>query len=279
MGTAALGQSLLGNIDQDVYKGLLLMAMPDKSPVISPALPKELASVRMPVEFTWIGSLERRMDAVIGTGITQTMASWRTLLPPDAARARAVEAMTAQGWEAVQGFSGMSVFVGSDPSIAQSVCRENQPIAVSANRLDDVTYVLFALTRGNQNSICNSQMRPMMGMDTSLDPYLPKLLLPVDPATGQPASFQSGGSGSRGTGRSFSTGFATSASAVEVANHFAAQMAEQGWSRDVSWNGDSTAGSAWFRQPDAGTTVQASLQVTAMGDERVQAVLHVVKRK
>lgn len=284
LGTAASAQSLLGNIDQDVFKGLLLMAMPDKSPVISAAVPEELASLRMPAGFGWIGSLERRMDVVMGAGTTQTMAAWRTSLAADAAQAQAVGAMTAQGWTVAQGMGaslGMNVFVGANPSISQTVCRGAQPHAVSAGTIDGVTYVLVAATRGNQNSICNAQMRPVMslGMDTSLDPWLPKLQLPVDPSTGRQVNALGGGGGGLGSGRQFRTAIETTATAAAVATHFADQMAAQGWTRDAAWSGESTAGSAWVRRPDPGTTILASLQVTAMGDSQVRAVLYMVKAK
>ncbi len=281
-GATALAQNLLSGIDPDVLKGLLWQGQAGRSALVGTTVPRELSGITMPNAFSWIGSLQRDLGQLVGnTTPVQVSAAYRTALPPEAAHAQALSAMTAGGWVAQAGMPGMGmdVFVTRSQPVSQTLCRDNQPVTITANVLDGVTYVLFAATRSANNNTCDASMRARFLSSTGFEGQLPKLDLPVNPATGAQPRFMGGGSGGSGSGRNFHTEFASSDSAGNVANHFARQMQSQGWAMDASWNGDSTAGSSWSRRPDANTTIMGTLQVTSVGDSRMRALLNVVKLK
>jgi hypothetical protein len=119
----------------------------------------------------------------------------------------------------------------------------------------------------------------MVRMPSPLDDYMPTLELPRDPATGQPVAIQ-GNSGAGGDPkRRASVGFKLKDSVDSVANHFASQLAGQGWQADTNWSGTGTAGSTWTRRLDDDTVLQAMLSVSAFADDRFTAVFRVASTK
>lgn len=275
-GAAALGQSLLDCVEPDVLRALLPQSQGERPPVITAEVPQEISALKMPGAFTWIGSAERitgRVDAT--TSASRVTAAWRSGLAPEAARAAAATAMTASGWE-VRPPLGMSVFSSAAMPVTQTACRDGKPVNVNASAVDGVTYVLVTIQRGNTgDSTCSRPAPPAFSTGTGLEPHLPRLEMPVDPATGAAARMQSGGGGSNGGVLRARAEFTARDSAGNIARHFARQMAEQGWTSDANWSGVSTAGSSWSKRPDAGALVQGTLLVTALDERQFVAVLRV----
>ncbi|HTP38102.1 MAG TPA: hypothetical protein VMI92_00865 [Steroidobacteraceae bacterium] len=272
---AAFGQSLLDCIEPDVARTLLRQGQgAQQPPDITATVPAELSSLRMPREFTWIGSAERitgRLDAT--TNMSQVTAAWRTSLAPDAARAATAAALAGSGWE-IRSQPGMSmnVFRSAD-QMPQTACRDGKPVNFTASPMDGVTYVLFTIQRNNNSSlICSQPAQP--GFVTGLEKYTPHLDLPVDPATGVAVRQQGGGTSSGGGQINARTQFTLQDSPGNVARHFAKQMAGQGWTSDANWSGTLTAGSSWSRR-DAGTVLQSTLSVTAVDEHQFVALLHI----
>jgi hypothetical protein len=270
-GVTALGQGLLDCVEPDVLRALLLQAQGERAPVITGAVPPELAALRMPREFTWIGSAERtvgRADAT--TNISQVTAAYRSSLAPDAARTATITALTASGWEVRPAMGmGTSVFTSSAAPVTQPACREGKPVNVTVNAMNGVTYVLFAVQRGNNNSICNQPVRPeMMMAGSAIARHMPRLDMPADPATGAAARMQSlGSSGMGDSAINVRLEFSVKDSAGNLARQFATQMAQQGWASDANWTGATTAGSSWSKRAD-GAVIQSTLMVTAVDEQQ-----------
>jgi hypothetical protein len=278
-GAAAFGQGLLDCVDPDVLRALLLSGQGDRPQTFTAMVPPELAALKMPPGFGWIGSAERmtgRADATTTT--SQVTAAWRSTLAQDAARAAVANALAASGWEVrpVPGF-GMSVFRSTAIQPSQLACRDGKAVNLNVARMDGVTYVMFSIQRGaNINSVCNATFPAPQPMNTGLERLMPKLEMPVDPATGATVRSQGGGSSSRAGSTSSRTEFSAKDSPGNIARHFARQLTEQGWISDASWSGATTAGSAWSRKSDAGELVQGTLYVTAVGERQFQAVFRVL---
>lgn len=273
----ALGQGLLDCIEPDVLRALLLQSQGERPPVITAAVPAELSALRMPREFTWIGSAERitgRVDA--STNAAQVTAAWRSNLAPDAARAAASAALTASGWEVrpMPG-AGLTVFNSVVTPVSQPACRGGSPVNFAATAMEGVTYLTITLQRGNDgNALCNQLVRPGLATGSELAEYMPRLAAPVDPDTGTVARMQGGGGGFSGLTQHARAEFNLRDSAASVARHFARQMTEQGWSSDASWSGTSTAGSTWSKRAGGGLILGA-LSVTAVDERRITATLRV----
>jgi hypothetical protein len=269
-------QSLLDCVDPDVLRGLMFQSSADQSSIVTTAVPKELAGVTLPAQFSWIGSIERDMGRVITNGATSTTAAYKTSLTPEAARASAVATLASRGWElqAAMPSIGSGVFNASSLPPQQTMCRDKVPVTINANAIDGVTYLNLVINRGGNS--CDARPRPA-SVAADLDPYMPKLDMPVDPKTGMEARMRGSGGGGGTGSRDVRAEFSTSDSVGNVGNHFARQMASQGWTRDATWTGESFAGSSWVRTGDNGATIVGSLHVTSLDGGSFRAVLNVAK--
>lgn len=276
-GAAADAQSLLDCVDPDVLHGLLLSGQGERAPVITTQVPAELSALKMPGGFSWIASAERpvrMLDAT--TSASQVTAAWRSSLAPDAARTAALAALAASGWE-IRPQPGIGPVFGS-AQFGQPVCRDGQPVTVTASALGGATYVLMSMPRGNTgNSVCNQQARPAFARGNGLDAHLPRLEMPADPATGEVTSMRSGGTSGGSGAFTAHAEFTTGESVGNIARHFARQMAGQGWTSDADWSGSSTAGSSWSRRVDSGAPLQVTLSVTAVDEQQFMAALRLIR--
>jgi hypothetical protein len=277
------GQSLLDCIDPEVLRTLLLQGQGGQQLTITTTMPVELSALKVPREFTWIGSAERvtgRVDA--STNASQVTTAWRTSLAPDVALLSVTSAMTASGWTVPKRPAlGRNVFDASAQQLPAPACREDKLVNVAANTMDGVTYLMITFQRGNvPNQTCAQMARnnPTYGADVGLDRYLPKLEMPLDPRTGQPVRRQDNGWGGGGDSFAAQAELPTADSVGNVARHFAKQMAEQGWSSDASWSGASTAGSSWSKHADA-SLIHGTLSVTSIDNGLLRVVLSVIRSK
>jgi hypothetical protein len=276
----AFADDLLECLSPDA-KVLMLQSQGQRPPVFTSVLPAELAPLKLPREFTWVGAAERtqgRLDAT--TNVSQVTAAWRSTQPLEAARAAVVAAMTASGWTVQPAMNSMMVFSASSNPPQQTACREGKPVNVTVSAMEGVSYALVAIQRGNSGniSICNQPVRIDPLASSGMDKIAPKLELPVDPATGASARQQNGSSGGFGGGVLRSqVQFSVTDSIGNVASHFAKQMAAQGWSSDATWSGKATAGSTWLRKSDAKTEFQGTVSVAALDEGQYLATLRVMQ--
>ena len=279
-GLTAYGQDLLECVNPDVLRGLIFRNTAAQATVISERVPDEISGIDVPTQFSWIGSAERNLGAALGNApLTSVTAAYRTSMTADAARAAAIDALARGGWEiqTEQMGIGNGVFTSASQPVSQTACRDNQPVSVTASTLNGRTYVLYGIARGGNSTACDARMRPSVMSGTGLEEYMPTLELPADPVTGAPARMQGSGGGGGGSGRNLRVEFTLDDSVGNVANHFARQMADQGWTADTRWTGTTTAGSSWSKQTAADATVLGTLQVTAVDDAQFTVVLHVVQ--
>lgn len=278
-GVGAFGQGLLDCVDPDVLRALLLPGQGGRTPVITAAVPPELAALRMPGGFTWIGSAERisgRVDAT--TDAVQVTAAWRSGLAPEAANAATAAALATSGWNVRTQGMGPAVFSVPGFQLTRPACRDGRPVNFSATAMDGVTYVLLTLQRGsNNNMMCNQPERFAGLAGSAVESFLPRLDVPVDPATGTVARLSSSNVSYGGSTISSSAEIIVKDSASSIARHFARQMTEQGWTSDANWSGATTAGSTWSKRPEAGALVQGTLSVMAVDERQVVTVLRVIK--
>jgi hypothetical protein len=269
-------------LDPDVIRGIVLMGMNSQTFSVAADLPPELAGFKAPRQFAWVGSTERGLGG--STSQSTVTVVYRTDLSPDAARTAGVQALTAGGWNLHDENRSRSsnVFTSSNsvPN-SETFCREGQPVGIAASALDGVTYVALSLSRDTGrvagfNSVCN-QPPSSARLGSELDMYMPTLALPRDPATGQPVAMRGGGWSNGAVKRSGNTSFTTKDAVGNVVQHFAGQLAEQGWRMDAAWIGTGTAGSTWTRMGNAGSALQGTLVLSAFEDGRFTAAFHVVQ--
>ncbi len=274
---AAFGQDLLDCIDPDVLHGLLLPNPNDQQVNVNTVVPAELSALRMPAQFSWIGSMERTLGRVDATTMATTVtAAYRTMLAPAAVRPLAASALDSGGWQLTNSPLSQNAFVAANALVTQTFCREQQQLSLNAGTIDGVTYVMFAISRGAASNICNSRRNSPAFISPEMDGYAPTLELP-DPGGSTQLRMQNGSTGGGNTSRTYRTSFEFKDSVDNVARHFARQMTAQGWTSDGSWSGASTAGSAWVKQVAPGATVQGTLQVIAVEQGRFAVSLHLVK--
>ncbi len=274
----AFAQDLLAGIDPHVLQGLLSPG--DQSLVISRTVPAEFAAVRMPRELQLIGGAERSLGAGGPGAPVAVSVGYKTSGTPEAAAKLAVDALVARGGvpQAQMPTPGYGVFVFSVMTPQQTICLGELPVTLVTNAMDGTTYVVLSTQRGTTNAACNGRMRPMPPA-AMMDPDLPKLQMPADPATGRPAqvSGSSGGSSQNGSTRA-SVRFLSQDSPANVAAHFARQLQEQGWSQDTAWNGTVTAGSQWSKARAGKPALTAALRVAATAEGLRTAILNISAR-
>lgn len=273
------GEGLLDCVEPDVLHTLLLPGQDEHPPVITAAMPAELATLRMSRDFTWIGSAERyvgRVDAT--TSATRVTAAWRSSLAPDAARTAALDSLTASGWQVLPAlFHASRTFEASSTEIS-AACREGKAFTVTAAEMEGITYTLLTLVRNDMNPICKQSLpaTPVASFASGLEQYQPHLQMPVDPATGSKIRVQNGGTGSSPGGISDRIAFSMKDSAGNIARQFAQQMSAQGWSNDANWSGTATAGSSWSKHVEAGV-LQGTLSVTNVDRRQFIAELRITR--
>lgn len=277
-GATVPAQGLLDCIEPDVLHALLLPGLNGRAPVLTVTVPPELSALKMPGELTWIGSAERPAGRIdVTTNAVQVTAAWRSTLAPDAAQAAAVAALTASGWvvRPVPGM-GRAMFIPPVVQFGPTACRDGRAVNVSAGAMDGTTYVLLNLQRGSSEATpCSVPERAPAAVGSAMDPYLPRLEVPADAATGTAARIGSIGSSFGQSAVSSTAEIVSTDSATAIARIFARQLVEQGWSNDATWNGSSTAGSTWIRRSGDGTRIQATLSVMNVDGQRNIAVFRV----
>lgn len=265
---AAWGQDLIDCIDPDVLAGLVFRSQNQSDTVIGAAIPDKMASINAPTAFEWIGGSSRTVGIINGVPTKMVTGAFRTFAAPEEALDLALSGLAEDGWEIVSESNGMvSVFVTQIMRAPQkTACLDNDPVNVTANAVNDVTYVTYNFSSSAQNMTCAAGGRPSFGTSFAVDEYLPSLEFPPDPGTGDPVYPSGSGSGGNMGERNFRTELRHGQSIGNLTRYLSRQLAEQGWQADASWIGQTTAGSSWSKQPEADMNLRATLQVLEVDD-------------
>jgi hypothetical protein len=274
----------LACLDPDVIRGILLMGIGGQKFSIATELPPELTGFKAPRQFAWVGSTERSFGGFASQSTVSVV--YRADLAPDGARTAGVQALTAAGWALhSSGNPGTrSLFnTGHAGVTGENYCRGSKPVGIAASAIDGVTYLVLSIHRNQERAgpmnVCDQPPQVVARAVSELDPFMPTLEAPRDRATGQPVAMQGGGSSVGDSKLSGSASFTIQDSVGNVAQHFAAQLAQQGWSAETSWIGTGTAGSTWTRRVDTETALQGTLMVLSFDQGRFSAVFRAVRTK
>lgn len=266
------GADPLQCLDEDVLQGLLVA--PEITYSLHDDVPALLADLRLPRELAWLGSpkFEAR-----GSGMAPAYAVYRTSLELATARQVARDALTAAGWEYIAPVVMRATAFVSASSLASSTsdafCREGKPLGLGGGTLGGVNYLVLSVDGPGQ---CNLPPPGSLVRAGPVDEFIPTLQLPPDPQTGLPAAVRGQGTAAIAAGSQSQASFTASTTIDAVADHFAGQMAAQGWRPDARWTGTATAGSTWSRQAPDGKNVLATLDIHAYEAGRFNAMLRVM---
>jgi hypothetical protein len=273
-GFAASAQDLLDCVNPDVLRGLVLRSSADEGVVFSTASPAQMSDITAPPQFDWIGSVERT-----GGVAASVSAAFRTDLAPDAAMEVAMAGLTSSGWEAQPQLGGAGGAFASMPiTRSQTACRDEQPVSVAANELENTTYVTYSFTTSSANTVCSAPdpSSPLGGLSANIYRDMPSLEFPPDPVTGEPVRSSGGGGGGSQNVRYSTTQVTHNESLNGLAVFLSEQLSAQGWVADTSWTGTTTAGSSWTRQADPDASLQGMLQITALANSRYDVTFRIV---
>lgn len=282
-GESGPARNPLDCLDLDVIRGILLLGSGNQTFNLAAELPSDLAGFKAPDQLTWVGSTERTYSSMPQS---TSSAVYRANLAPAAAQAVAARALTAGGWQLhdASWAGSANIFTAGDSvQNSETYCREGKPVSLGASSLDGVTYVVLSASRildrtSGMTSACDQPPQPVRTA-SALDNYMPRLETPLDPATRRPVAVSDGGGSNGDTKRSSNAVFVIQSSVGSVAQHFASQLAQQGWSAEAAWNGAGTAGSTWTRRGDADAAMLGTLVVSAFEGNRFTAVFQVVRTR
>lgn len=273
-GFTAYSQDLLECVNPDVLHGLVLRSSADEGAVFSSASPAQMSDITAPPQFDWIGSVERTEG--IGASVS---AAFRTDLTPDAAIEAAMAGLTSSGWEAQpQMGGGGGAFASMPMTLAQTACLDEQPVSVSANEIENTTYVTYNFSTSSANTACSTAdpRNPLAGLGGNIYRDMPSLEFPPDPVTGEPVRSSGGGGGGSQNVRYSTTQVTHNESLNGLAIFLSEQLSAQGWIADTSWAGATTAGSSWTRRADPDASLQGMLQITALANSRYDVTFRIV---
>jgi hypothetical protein len=256
----AFSQDLLECVNPDVVNSLLFNGRADARYLVSPDLPDALSGYRAPAGFEFVGSLARN-DTI-------STATFRTELAGEFAFDSAVAAFEAERWEAEEQLRiGVPVFSLTNRPLSVTLCRDGERRNVRVRNVNAARFVEINFVTEDRPRACHaddprfSQM-PTMG---AIHEQLPTLTFPD--STREPNGNDPGG-GTGGAGERVRTSVQVESpdTARALINHFAGQMADQGWLPDAGWSGQHSAGSTWSRVGDDNIRYTGILEAVGLGD-------------
>ncbi len=261
---ALFAQDLLSCLHPDVLQGLArngIVGVGDG--VVTKTLPDEMNGVAPPPAFELIGT---------SVGLRETTVAFKADQPTPEAHEAAVAALESDGWIA-QGPERTRVYYDGSPtspvpSVMTGLCLDGQNLRVGSRFIEGLSYVNYHFPYMQPGNLCGSFPGPAANVAAfrtprDLDPVMPSLRFPVDPATGNEVAARPAGSSNNLDSRSTTAEVSVAMPHGELAEFLGAQLAAEGWTADASWNGSMTAGSTWTRTPDPGRELMATVEVAA----------------
>lgn len=261
---ALLAQDLLSCLHPDVLQGLArngIVGVGDG--VVTRTLPDEMDGIAPPPAFELIAT---------SVGLRETTVAFKADLPTPEAHEAALAALEADGWVA-QGPERTRVYYEGSPtspvpSVMTGLCLDGQNLRVGSRFIEGLSYVNYHFPYMQSGNLCASFPGPAANLAAfrkprDLEPFMPSLRFPLDPATGSEAAARPAGSTNNLDSRSTTAEVSIAMPHGELAGFLGAQLAAAGWTADASWNGSMTAGSSWTRTPEPGRELIATVEVAA----------------
>ena len=273
-GTSAAQEDLLACVDP-VVKASLRIGAASRHNVVTRDVPEDLIGVVEPESLEFVGSSESPF---------YTIAAFRTDSTPGDGLEAATAMLGEAGWREYQpvGPTMRGGFVRSDRPLNRSLCRDSTRVGISSRLANDATYVSMSISELPEDTSCEDGLRDTpeaiafarMSPRFRLSEHMPSLTLPDD-ARPMDSRLDALGSIGRfsGADRFLHTTVDIDAdlSVRELAEHFAQQLLDQGWSNDAGWSGEVTGGSVWSATPEADLNLMGLLDVRALGETGYQA--------
>jgi hypothetical protein len=256
----AVDSNLLQCVNPDVQHSLLPVG---SGTVFTTDVPEQLASITVPADFEWIGSMQpASTSAASGTTGDYTAAAFRTGVSRAAAHTIALSALEADGWRVREQNlpPGLASLEFPQPD---QLCRDDAALALWVEDIDANIYVRYVFPIGSTLNFCGADSRIPGGTDSLAVSEMPAFDYPIDLQTGRVPRSSYTGVGFSSDWRQTRAIIKHSASLAELTAYLSQQLTEQGWSADTAWQGATTAGSSWHRRRDGGTAIQGTLDVTA----------------
>lgn len=269
-GTSSAQEDLLACVDPDVREGLRIGAA-GRGEVVSLEVPEELVGVAVPENLEFIGSSETPI---------YTVAAYKTdSMPGDALEAVSAMLGEAQWREYRPVGPTRGGFVNVDRPLNQSLCRDRTRIGISSRRAENATYVSMNILELVEETSCDDLLSESRSTVFGRSPrfvvhdHMPTLTLPEGARTIDPQLAVLGSGSFSGSDRFLNTrvDIETDLSAQELAEHFAQQLRDQGWSDDAAWSGEVSSGSVWLATPEAELNLMGLLDVIALDETVYQA--------
>jgi hypothetical protein len=197
----------------------------------------------------------------------------------DDAGATAIEALGGVGWTVRKEISfGRGAFGASAMPVSQTACRSGTAVTVRTTNFDGATYVTYSVADDPLLTTCAaSDVSSPFGARDPLEALIPTFEFPPDPVTGRPFVPRGRSGGGSSQAQEIATEIELNDSLDRLAQFLAEQLPAQGWVADSGWGGNLTAGSTWSRQVNEDTTVEGTLEVTALGDIHYEVLFRVVQ--
>lgn len=235
----AFSDDLLSCVDPDVVTALLSFGYRAGSE-ITDEMPQELAAVRYPDTFDFIGSM---------TSENLISAAFRTELDPDGAESVVAGLFGGQGWRPMpRRREGMRS--GFQPSREASqrqlrLCHaDGNSVSIMAREEERGTFVTLFRSNAARSADCNQEPTADGSIRWGFtDDLMPILELPANSTTrgsGHGGIIQSSGDDAETHVRVI-----TDLRPEELLELFSSQLATQGWVADSSWIGELSQGSTW----------------------------------
>lgn len=244
--------------------------------------PQWLGDVSLPEQFTLIGAVTRSPRDVPGMpgGMSaETSVAFRSDMPASAARDALLAALAEGGWLRENLPSEPEVFLVGEPQRFDMVCRDGDRLVARVVHIEGTSYAVLrrpaVSAQESRAPACGAITSPPSVFPAGLD-----ALRKASPSLSLPDTREAPGNTPNNSGSNDSVTYATTVISPDgpaaLARLLATQLQQQQWTQDASWSGAGSAGSAWRRTLANGKPVWGLLELTDLGEDRIDVRLNLI---
>jgi len=252
---AATAQQVRQCIPAEVLNGLVFLGRSESKVSVLRGQAGFMREVKVPAALT-----------LIGTGVREagmTSVAYRTSLGADKAHAAILAALGAEGWvEEPDPYTATTFSVAGSPK-ETTLCRGGARRHLLVSEVAGVRYVHLMTFDAARPRPCNADPAGSSAMELAAGARAPRFQLPAGTSPAQ--GFRSGGGGGSDSLYTNTTRIVINQGLVELAEHVAVQMEDQGWRMDARWSGTGSAGSTWSRDND-GVPAWGTLEIVRISE-------------